>query len=264
MPVCWGSLPGDANEARELLMKLIQQRASRGSGGFTLVELLVVIGIIAVLAGMLLPALARAREAANMTACKANLQQINNATRMYANDNRDHYPDLWTLGLNYYRVGYQVSYGSGGTPEIYGLPSLYHIRGYIKSPKTWICPSAIPKFQEYQNTYYWLSYNPFKSATELALSGRTSKQRSNPAVAESYWVTENISMQPPVSGLNGSGSSATTLDPTLTGRQVYPHRYRTKVNTLTSDRRGAANVLYLDGSIGIIVVTPNGIDKLHE
>lgn len=58
-------------------------------GGFSLIELLVVIGIIALLIAILLPAVNRARAMAHSTACLVRLQQLNDSYRMYVNENRN-------------------------------------------------------------------------------------------------------------------------------------------------------------------------------
>ncbi|MDB5329454.1 MAG: epsG 2 [Phycisphaerales bacterium] len=76
-------------------------RANRRPTGFTLVELLVVIGIIAVLIAILMPALRRAREEARRVQCASNLRQIAIALNSYANENKEYYPHCASQGIGH-------------------------------------------------------------------------------------------------------------------------------------------------------------------
>jgi prepilin-type N-terminal cleavage/methylation domain-containing protein/prepilin-type processing-associated H-X9-DG protein len=69
-----------------------------GKVGFTLVELLVVIGIIAILIALMLPAVSRARASSTLLKCSTNLRAMAQAANCYAADNKGRYPREWGLG----------------------------------------------------------------------------------------------------------------------------------------------------------------------
>ena len=109
---------------------------------FTLVELLVVIGIIAVLAAMLMPALGKAREKAKQADCLNNEKNLSLAITMYSNDNRSHFP-FTTQG----RPGCGV-YGGWIRYENFPCPTegLFDIESgtlfsYVGTVKVYRCPS---------------------------------------------------------------------------------------------------------------------------
>jgi prepilin-type N-terminal cleavage/methylation domain-containing protein/prepilin-type processing-associated H-X9-DG protein len=87
------------------------------SKGFTLIELLVVVAIIAILAGLLLPALSHAKTEALSTKCMSNEKQLDLAWQMYAGDNKD----VLALNFDYHDDGPYMPPGSSSSPP--GTPS---------------------------------------------------------------------------------------------------------------------------------------------
>jgi prepilin-type N-terminal cleavage/methylation domain-containing protein/prepilin-type processing-associated H-X9-DG protein len=105
----------------------------RRKSAFTLVELLVVIGIISVLIALLLPALNKAREAAKSVQCLSNMRQIAQGIMMYANDNKGYLPPTSANGRPN-PAGATIPYSALlGSPEY----------GYIGNPDVFFCPDRL-------------------------------------------------------------------------------------------------------------------------
>ena len=154
-------------------------RFRRPLHGFTLVELLVVIFIIAVLIALLLPALAAARRLALNVICKSNLRQVTMSYIMYGDENQDFAPPFWvaTAGTNAWNdtfapAGYPSWMLSANWINFLNVPYLsgYHITeansASLHLPATYICPAAADMAFNYlwtQNpdgTYQYHTYEP--------------------------------------------------------------------------------------------------------
>lgn len=114
----------------------LSKRHAGRRAAFTLVEVLVVVGIIGALAAILLPVIGRAQESAQRAVCASNLRQVHATFLTYAIENRDRVP-----------IGYRVnrkqfnSMVYSGTSRKFCLFGILYMNGRMKDPQVFFCPS---------------------------------------------------------------------------------------------------------------------------
>jgi prepilin-type N-terminal cleavage/methylation domain-containing protein/prepilin-type processing-associated H-X9-DG protein len=196
-----------------------RSNGARKRTAFTLIELLVVIAIIAILAAILFPVFAQARDKARQAACLSNLKQIGSGLAMYVQDYDERMPyccqwgRAWTwLGSDLTGRCAQIGITKSTPKDTYLGPEqtpprfvqeLLH--PYAKNAEIWFCPSVgksrffngDPKWPTYGfngTTYIWnqsptpsTSPNPYSKQKAIQLSGLALAAIPKPAEAPTLW-----------------------------------------------------------------------------
>ncbi|GEM_PF-621475 len=192
--------------------------------GFTLVEILVVIAILAMLAGLLLPALSGARERARRTTCMNNLKQFSAAFEMYAEDFYERFPDQPSA--------LYIGATNNNFKTIYPF--------YINTTKIFWCPSSLNRKLPPPD-------------------GPIEEYHSSPPSDNNWsaWKNDWYASYSFVFGLT-TGNKSTKPVPVISDRGIYNTSISTSdlsypnlkdCNPLTGNHAWGINVLYIDGSV---------------
>ena len=169
---------------------------------FTLIELLVVIAIIAILASMLLPALSKARQAAQSIKCVSNMKQMCLGANIYASENDNYLPGSWD-GCNAKTIDYGNNWGAANHADVVywwgddlGQNWMYQVWKSGIDKAVFVCPSKTcdTSVADYKkNTEYLVGYStPWKFYTlNIGAAKRPTDQVIvlDSTIQQSYYLT---------------------------------------------------------------------------
>ncbi len=204
---------------------------------FTLIELLVVIAIIAILAAILFPVFARARENARRSSCQSNLKQIGLGVMQYVQDYDETYP------LNEQNTGLTLYISGWGGYSTW----MYSTHPYVKSVQIYKCPSGATPTND---ATFGLSYNGTRidfpgmnnyGANENVISGTPIKVAQIQSAALVPMIADCTG---PVTG----GAPNRIMNANYIGPNPW-HNPPGTVNETTARHLGGSNIAYADGHV---------------
>jgi prepilin-type N-terminal cleavage/methylation domain-containing protein len=215
--------------------------------GFTLVELLVVIGIIALLISILMPALSAAKERANRIKCSANLRSIGQGLLLYANDNKGIYPRTvvgpsTSAGYTAFTNAAAVDpFGTGGPLANDVTAALFLlVRNADINPEVFICPSS----NQEKDT---LGNKPANQRSNFTSEKNLSYSYTNPYAAEAaiglgYKLNGNTPGDFVIAADRNDGEALITVSSNSAASE------QRKINSRNHDQDGQ-NALFNDGHV---------------